>query len=887
MSDISPFFSPWSINFVEARSYSDFFNPNICHLCKKPERLEEEDNICPSCNMILYCQSEHELVDKENHEQICGILVTISYKYMEMWKTFGYIQDFWIRSRKNLLRLVKRELQRDMKPYEIQMIMFAKSCFLCHHQLHRNLRTCTECYCVNYCSEHKESFNILHSPNCAGLKSCFEVDRDIFRGMISQKRFIDINVDVFNKVEIVNIQKFLDSFATFKDEYLFYFYSDYLSGPLTLYYGMKNVNLHIKKSPYIIHIIAATVLDARYILAWEIILHALPQTRNHLKVILIGPEMQEACENVKVCSVCKHNQKTFEFQSYRMPLSNYVNTILKLHLPDVIIAFEADISTWDLQTVISKLKEQSCPFIVTAASRAKCEANIGMLKLALNASLADLIPTENKFSSLKAYRNFENDVSYRNKFLFIITSLRDLLRLYNDPITLPHNIGIPDIPSFFSPWASSDLGDKSYYDFFNPNVCHVCKKTPQQLKMECYTCSSCNVIFYCNNDHELMDKENHKDICEVLTKLSHSNLQLYYTSEQNWIKSRTEFLYLVKMLLQRDMKPYEIEMIMFAKSCFICHEQYNLQTCPECCCVNYCSDHAKALENHQSFNCTKLKSYLEIDREILLKFYSIRRKEFMNISADIISTVNIVDIQQFLKEFAFCDTQYSFYAYSDYLSGPLTLYYGMKSKNLDLDIKDLKYVVHIIAATVLDARYVLAWEIMLHILSKTLKHLKVVLIGPETQDAHHIVKVCYKCTQSKFASKFEFQSYRLLLNNYVNTILKLHPPDVIIAFEADIRAWDSRTEIISKLNRQSCPFIVTSASYSKCERNIQTLRDALGAGSLAGLTPDENKFSSLKAYRNFEDNEVYYRNQFLFIINNLSDVFYVNTDPNVPGPSHI
>ncbi|EFN80341.1 hypothetical protein EAI_07061 [Harpegnathos saltator] len=451
-----------------------------------------------------------------------------------------------------------------------------------------------------------------------------------------------------------------------------------------------------------------------------------------------------------------------------------------------------------------------------------------------------------------------------------------------------HNIEMSDTLPFFSLWANNNLGDKSYYDFFNPNICHVCKKTPEKLKTECNTCRSCNMILYCSSDHESMDKGNHVDICGILTTLSQSNPQLWHTcniSQKNWIESRKELLYLVKEALRRDMKPYEIEMIKFVKSCFICHVQCNLQTCTVCYCMNYCSYHAKALENHQSSNCTKLKSYLEIDREILLKFYPIHRKEFMNISADIISTVNIVDIQQFLKEFAFCDTQYSFYAYSDYLSGPLTLYYGMKSKNLDLDIKGMKYVVHIIAATILDARYVLAWEIMLHILSKTLKHLKIILVGPETQDAYKIVEICHKCIL--WESTFKFQSYHLLLRNYVNTILTLYPPDVIIAFEADIRAWDSRTEIISKLNGQSCPFIVTGASYSKCERNIQTLREALGAGSLAGLTPDKNKFSSLKAYRNFEGNDIFYRNKFLFIIRNLSDVFYVNTDPNTSGSSNI
>ncbi|EFN89155.1 hypothetical protein EAI_15923, partial [Harpegnathos saltator] len=127
------------------------------------------------CNMILYCSSNHELEDKTNHEEICKILRKLSHSHPIFWLNHNFVRDNWVKSRKDLLRIVKVELQRDMKPYEVQMIMFAKSCFICHEQ--RNLQTCTECYCVNYCSNHAQALKYHYISNCARLKSCLQADQ--------------------------------------------------------------------------------------------------------------------------------------------------------------------------------------------------------------------------------------------------------------------------------------------------------------------------------------------------------------------------------------------------------------------------------------------------------------------------------------------------------------------------------------------------------------------------------------------------------------------------------------------------------------------------------------------------------------------------------------
>ncbi|XP_025163850.1 uncharacterized protein LOC112590712 [Harpegnathos saltator] len=443
MSDIPPLFSPQSILpsyriSSPIHNYRNFFYPNICHWCKKnPGKIGKENNICLSCNMILYCSRDHELKGKGNHQEICGILETVLQNHPEFWKTHNFNQEEWINSRKNLLNLVKRNLQRDMMPYEMQMIMFAKSCFVCHEQ--RNLQTCMRCYCLNYCSKHEEFLTHHHSTNCTKLKSCYEIDFYIYFISLShcKYKFYQLNASKIEKLKAVNIQQFLEKFVPTDDQALRQFCSDYVSGPLTLYYGIMNQNLYIRNTHYVVHMIVANVLDAYYVLLWEIMLHLHSKTMRHLKVILIGSQIQNGdCRNVEVCFECNRRKSQFEFESYRMGFRDYTNLILSSHPPNVIIAFEADISKWDLQTdIILKLKRHSCPFIITTASRSKCEQNIRILREVLRQQV-DLTPTENKFSSLKPYRNFEeDDVLYRNKFLFVIRNLSDLLKSYTDPNT--------------------------------------------------------------------------------------------------------------------------------------------------------------------------------------------------------------------------------------------------------------------------------------------------------------------------------------------------------------------------------------------------------------------------------------------------------------------
>ncbi|XP_032682832.1 uncharacterized protein LOC116849617 isoform X2 [Odontomachus brunneus] len=63
----------------------------------------------------------------------------------------------WIQLRQQFLSAIKKWTLRKLKQYEEQMILFAKSCSICH-------RHCRTCYSDYYCSDHISRFTLVKMP---------------------------------------------------------------------------------------------------------------------------------------------------------------------------------------------------------------------------------------------------------------------------------------------------------------------------------------------------------------------------------------------------------------------------------------------------------------------------------------------------------------------------------------------------------------------------------------------------------------------------------------------------------------------------------------------------------------------------------------------------
>ncbi|XP_032668716.1 uncharacterized protein LOC116842932 isoform X2 [Odontomachus brunneus] len=146
----------------------------------------------------------------------------------------------------------------------------------------------------------------------------------------------------------------------------------------------------------------------------------------------------------------------------------------------------------------------------------------------------------------------------------------------------------------------------NYNEFFNPNICHVCKKPSQGELMPCYWCG---MIFYCSMDHQIMHQPSHTEICAVVRIAKTEDLKSNarsFNSDDEWRSSRKTFVQTIRLKINRDLMPHEIEMIMCAKSCLICHQQIRLRTCSTCYSANYCDEHQLYFKEKHESMCLNL-----------------------------------------------------------------------------------------------------------------------------------------------------------------------------------------------------------------------------------------------------------------------------------------
>ncbi|XP_032682836.1 uncharacterized protein LOC116849620 [Odontomachus brunneus] len=134
----------------------------------------------------------------------------------------------------------------------------------------------------------------------------------------------------------------------------------------------------------------------------------------------------------------------------------------------------------------------------------------------------------------------------------------------------------------------------NYNSFFHENICHVCKKVNNGSFI---SCKRCNMISYCTIEHRLMHRPQHMQICENINRFLRENeiRRDCALSLTNWITLRQQFLSSIKKWIPRKLKPYEEQMILFAKSCSICHRQINLEHCRTCYSEYYCIDHIQRI----------------------------------------------------------------------------------------------------------------------------------------------------------------------------------------------------------------------------------------------------------------------------------------------------
>lgn len=323
-------------------SYNQFFHPNVCHVCKSTD--PNDLMLCARCHMICYCSKEHKGQHRSHHEDICTLIAQFINEDPD-WNTHRFCCEDLIKRQKSFVQIAQLALGRKLETYEVQMFMFAKMCFICHQR--SNLVTCRKCISVSYCDDHASQI-CLHRPVCDDLALCLHLDILLLEETSWEQIHVEFSNFPDKKKPFNDMSSFYRQYhkkqSGYKDVNLnICVFTDYVSGPLTVYYGLQSANEHFLKNvthSFIVHIIAADYVDERSLSAWELFLHLLNKKSN-LTVVMVGSELRLKNYEHKVCSCCKAAKKKLILQSSPMLYHRYVRYNCKR--PNVIVAFQAEL----------------------------------------------------------------------------------------------------------------------------------------------------------------------------------------------------------------------------------------------------------------------------------------------------------------------------------------------------------------------------------------------------------------------------------------------------------------------------------------------------------------------------------------------------------------
>ncbi|EFN78534.1 hypothetical protein EAI_02354 [Harpegnathos saltator] len=379
--------------------YNQFFNPNICHVCKS---VIDHGKLlqCEECHIISYCDENHKNIHHTQHNSICKLIKELVVKLVnekKISKSYAFLGD-WIRDKKMFKTEIKRKISRKLMPYENQMFMSIKSCLICHGRV--GLSACENCYSVNYCTRHSLAFKDTHDKFiCKKFTLSLNVniaaltDRptELIRDFIA---FLDKKPRLLDTFRL--IMTFLWSSRTQLNWSIAdYVLSDYLSGPLTIYYGITRTDSpHIidKQSNFNIHIICTNSINNNSLAAWEVLLHLFHDV-DTLVITIIGQGIIPNEYKYEICELCKRFQ-------------------LSLNLKP----------TW-FQTV-KAIETQYCPLFLTSPNLFKGQDTIRKIRIILNKNINPDLELKNEFHSHAPSKDYETDyINYSNKYLIIYKDL--------------------------------------------------------------------------------------------------------------------------------------------------------------------------------------------------------------------------------------------------------------------------------------------------------------------------------------------------------------------------------------------------------------------------------------------------------------------------------
>ncbi|GLV45714.1 uncharacterized protein CBL_02734 [Carabus blaptoides fortunei] len=407
----------------------------LCAVC-----WQEALYYCTKCKAVGYCCMSHMATHSSQHDALCNVLT------MKLVQNAGWLYgcnistpDEWRYTRIKTMEYVTTQLKRNLDHYERDLLLFPKHCTSCYETRHDRLVTCKKCYQVWYCRDNADHLAKNHSYWCAKLQLFATLVRRQAAGMLymfdmnfGRPKNDHLELNTNDTIEKAVTTVLYDSADI--DECKIAMISQGASGPLTILYGIRISKFTVKKN-MIIHLIGAELhYEGSTLQAWEtFFMHFIPEIV-HLKIIMIGPELNATVihDRPRLCDGCRSRNKSLSFE-YKDGLlyHEYVNSKF-FTKPDLVCAFNPGLhrctgfnqdDTWP-QTIRAAVSS-TCPFIFTAYTA--YEAPLDLKRVQESCAHVHIIqpPIQNPFASLKPDRNFISDheapLIYKNYYMSIVT----------------------------------------------------------------------------------------------------------------------------------------------------------------------------------------------------------------------------------------------------------------------------------------------------------------------------------------------------------------------------------------------------------------------------------------------------------------------------------
>ncbi|XP_076165919.1 uncharacterized protein LOC143145941 [Ptiloglossa arizonensis] len=359
-----------------------------------------------------------------------------------------------------------------------------------------------------------------------------------------------------------------------------------------------------------------------------------------------------------------------------------------------------------------------------------------------------------------------------------------------------------------------------YNYFFYANTCHVCKKFGKEVSLK--RCGNCTMIAYCSKEHQKKHWSQHKDLCVAVYNVLRDNKMSSFLSNkqdlctEKWARMKMNFMLLVAMKIPRKLEYYEEQMFKFFRSCAVCYNwnAKELVDCHNCPNTSFCIKH-KNDTVHKNL-CYLLKLCFKLDMVSIL-----HERKIPEIKS--LYHTKHVNLPQDMKYFI-----------EDYIKTRNDLHLSMEEE------------------TMINAEY----------LTRPLTFLYAGSI---------LINLCKNCLYS--SKQLVIQMQDMLYENYVDSDSYIKPNFIIgynvgihecENFESENYTWTRSLQMITK---QNCPLILTSYTLPEAEKEQIRLETILDRDVKCTYF-EQNPYSSLRPYRDFETGEVYYQNQYIIIYQN-------------------